>query len=54
MCLDSVSQLMVLEGSRQKTVRDQTKEALGHGPMTYPTILPLEPESTVEPGTLST
>ena len=32
----------------------QTTEGLRHGSMTYPAVLPFEPESTVEPGTLST
>jgi hypothetical protein len=52
--LDSVSRLMVLGGGCRTMVRGQTKEGLGHGPITYPTVLPFEPKSTVEPGTLST
>ncbi len=51
--LDSVSRLMVPGGGHRTTVRGQAKEGLGHGPITYPTVLPFEPESTVEPGTLS-
>ena len=35
-------------------VTGQTMEGSGHGPLTYPTVLPFEPESTIEPGTLST
>ncbi len=34
-------------------VRVQTKKGLGHDSMFYPTVLPFELESTVEPGTLS-
>ena len=41
---------MVPRGGRQTTVRGRTKEGSGHGPITYPTVLPFEPESTVEPG----
>ena len=51
--LDSVSWLMVPGGGRRTRVRGQTKEGLGHGLITYPTILPFESESTEEPGTLS-
>ena len=52
--LDRVSQLMVPGGGHWTMVRGQAKEGSGHGPITYPTVLPFEPESTVEPGTLST
>ncbi len=50
-CLDSVMRLMMMGGGRLTVARGRKKERLGHGPTI---VLPFEPESTIEPGTLST